>query len=110
MTLPHAYGYKKDDKIFVFKDLIDYDNEIKRLDTNVLTNKIFVQYNYLRNKVISDQIINFCNNLSKSLCINGFDDLNLDPEEDFHDGFHLNEIGSMKVGEYLFSKLKNDIF
>jgi lysophospholipase L1-like esterase len=109
VTIPHAYGYKKNDDVFVYNKVLDYDDEIKLIKSNSINYKNFIQFNYLRNKVISDRIMQHCEMIAESICINGFENINLDVG-DFHDGFHLNEMGSKKVGEYLVNKLKNEIY
>ena len=82
-----------------------YDkNKINDLD-NETNDPSFTKYNYLRTKIINDQVMNFCKQVS-GICINGYDNIKL-TSSDFHDAFHLNEIGSNKVVSYFANELKN---
>ena len=98
-TLPNSNFYWKDNQLYIYKDTFDFENELP------IEKKNFYEFNYLRGKIISDQIMIICKKL-ESICINGFDDLKL-TADDFNDQFHLNEIGSKKVSNYLNVKFQN---
>ena len=97
--MPNSNFYWKDNQLYIYKDTFDFENELP------IEKKNFYEFNYLRGKIISDQIMIICKKL-ESICINGFDDLKL-TADDFNDQFHLNEIGSKKVSNYLNVKFQN---
>ena len=98
-TLPNSNFYWKANQLYIYGETFDFENELP------IEKKSFYEFNYLRGKIISDQIMIICKKL-ESICINGFDDLKL-TADDFNDQFHLNEIGSKKVSNYLNVKFKN---
>jgi hypothetical protein len=102
LTLPNSNFYWKNNELYIYNKTFDFDNELP------LEKKIFYEFNYLRGKIISDQIMKKCEIL-ESICINGFDKLKLNPH-DFNDQFHLNEIGSEKVFNFLNLNFKNVSF
>ncbi len=97
ISVPNSLFTKNNETIKVYNKNLDLDNE-----TN---DPSFIKYNYLRTKIINDQVMNFCKKVS-GICINGYDNIEL-TSLDFHDAFHLNEIGSKKVGNYFTNELKN---
>lgn len=60
---------------------------------------------YLREKIISDKIIEICTKYSL-LCINGFTDINLDTN-DTYDLVHTNPNGSNKIATLIYESIKN---
>ena len=58
-TLPNSNFYWKDNQLYIYKDTFDFENELPYRKKN------FYEFNYLRGKIISDQIMTFVKNLNQ---------------------------------------------
>jgi len=96
--------YTKEENItLVFKKPI-IDKSIVNLNHNH-----DIRINYYYPKVIADTIQNTCKIIEKAICIDAFNDGNLN-YLDFHDFVHFKPSGAKKLGELLFKKLQNAEF
>ena len=63
---------------------------------------------YLKEKNLSNIMMNFCNS-NDLICVDLFTDLKL-KREDTYDLMHLNPIGSNKVANLIYQKIKDKIY